>query len=345
MKTRLLFLVGFVVCASSFVQAQDDTISRVQKGPRILLKKVKDSIFMMSGRGGNIGLLIGPDGGLMIDSQFANASERIYKSYQTTTEAPLKFLINTHHHGDHTGGNENFKAMGVTIISHKNVRQHLINEARAAISKERNETLEKRVEELREEGDERTAADLRAKEEMMEEAVIELEDVFPAMTIENPLTMYLNGEEIQLIPLGKGHTNGDIIVWFKHANVMHTGDAYIKKRYPYIDNKNGGSVDGYFAGLKKIYDLIDDETIIIPGHGTLANKADLDETIRMYAFLQNRVAYHVLEGKSLEEVKAMKDITKPYDDKGYGDYFITTDGFIEALYKEPAIKYGKMKQK
>lgn len=345
MKTRLLFLIAFAICASSYVQAQDDTIARVQKGPRILLKKVKDSIFIMSGRGGNIGLMIGQDGGLMIDSQFANASERIVKSYQTTTDAPIKFLINTHHHGDHTGGNENFKAMGVTIVSHKNVRQHLMDEARAAILKERDEAFEKRVEEIRETGGERTAADLTAKEEMMDEAPVELKDVFPAVTIDSPLTMHFNGEEIQLIPLGNGHTDGDIVVWFKNSNVIHTGDAYIKKRYPYIDYENGGSVEGYLVGLKKIYDLIDDETMIIPGHGTLANKADVDETIRMYTFLKDRVAYHALSGKSLEEVQAMKDITKPYDDKGFGDYFITTDGFIEALYKAPAIKYGKMKKK
>ena len=179
---------------------------------------------------------------------------------------------------------------------------------------------------------------------MMDEAPIELEDVFPALTIENGMTMHINGEEIELIPLGRGHTDGDMVVRFKNANVIHTGDAYIKARYPYIDYQNGGSVDGYLSGLQKIMELVDDETIIIPGHGDLARKSDVDETIRMYTFLKDRVAYHALSGKSLEEIKAMKDITKPYDDKGYGDYFITTEAFIEALFREPAVKYGKSKE-
>ena len=313
-------------------------------GPRVVLRQVKDSIYMLQGQGGNVGIFAGQEGGLMIDNQFAKTSGRLMESYNHISNSPLKFLINTHHHGDHTGGNANFKAMGVTIISHKNVRRHLMDEARAKIMAERDAAFKERVETLRESGSESSAADLTAKGEQVGQEEIILEDIFPSLTIDNTINFYLNGEEIEIIPLAAGHTDGDMLVWFKTSNVIHTGDAYIKSRYPYIDSKNGGTPEGYMAGLKKIMGLIDDNTKIIPGHGDLASKANLKESIRMFESIIEDVTFHAYSGKSLEEVQAMSDITKKYDDLGYGDYFITKDQFIAALYAAPAAKFKAAKK-
>lgn len=342
---KALTLLAIALIAAIPTHAQDDLDgNNAPQGPRVILRHVADSIYMFEGKGGNVGIFVGGEGGLMIDSQFPDATSKLMKGYEGMSSSSLKYLINTHHHGDHTGGNANFKAMGITIISHNNVRTRLIEEALSAANAERDKEFESRINTLRESGNENSAADLTAKDELRDRPEIELKDVFPSLTIRDKTTIHLNGEEIELIPLNPGHTNGDILVWFKNSNVIHTGDAYVKGRYPYIDTKSGGAVDGYFAGLKRIMNLINDDTKIIPGHGAIANMNDLKESHRMFESILEDVTFFAFSGKTLEEILAMKEITKAYDDKGYGEGFITTAAFVEALYAEPAAKYKKAKK-
>lgn len=344
MKTLFLCALAFITFSISSLAQDGEDGTVASTGPRVLLRSVADSIYMFEGKGGNIGLFIGPEGGLMIDSQFPETTDRLMQNYNGLTASPLKFLINTHHHGDHTGGNANFKDMGVTLVSHKNVRQRLINLALSAKNKEINEALEVRMRKLREDGTENAKDSIIARNEVETQQDLDIKDVFPTLTIEDAITFHLNGEEIELIPLYPGHTNGDLMVLFKKANVIHTGDAFVKGRYPYIDSKNGGMVDGYLAGLRRIKSLIDANTKIIPGHGGVASLVDLNESIRMFESILEDITFHAFSGKTLQEVQAMKEITKPYDDKGYGEGFITTAAFVEALYAAPAAKYKQAKK-
>lgn len=344
MKSLLILAFALLTAtAPALAQYQEEGMS-VNTGPRMILKRVTDSIFLMEGHGGNTGIFIGQQGGIIIDSKLPDTTSALIKRYNGMAPAPLKFVINTHHHGDHTGGNKSFKAQGITIISHKNVRKRLAAEARKSLIEEKKAEVQDRINAMPEAERERAVADItgKGKEEFI--GKLEVEDVFPNLVVDHPITIFLNGESIRIFPVQKGHTDGDMLVYFANANVLHTGDAFVQGRYPFIDVESGGSADGYLLVLKQILSLIDDDTKIVPGHGNLSSKKDVQETIRMFESVLEDVTFYAYSGKTLQEVQALKsEITKPYDDKGYGDAFITTDAFLEVLYSGPAQKAKRAK--
>jgi glyoxylase-like metal-dependent hydrolase (beta-lactamase superfamily II) len=278
-----------------FTNAQNDGGDK--DGIRLI--QVKDDIYMIEGKGGNIGLSFGSDGVFMIDNKFADMSEDILKEIKKKDKNLVQFLINTHHHGDHTGGNINMKEAGATIVAHENVRKRLSESFKNATSKS--------------EGDPRK---------------------LPTITFTEDMTFHYNGEEIMVFHVHDAHTDGDAIVYFTGSNVIHTGDVLFKDRYPYIDLDNGGSVMGYIRALEKIGMLADDKTVIIPGHGNVASKNDLEATANMLSMLYKRVSYHYVNKKSEAEIIAMRDFTKQYDDKGFGKGFISTERMLQTLYND-----------
>lgn len=313
---------------------------------RTHLLRVTDSLYMLKGRGGNMGVFVGSEGVMLVDSQFSESSSFIMTDLNRVTTQPVRFLVNTHHHGDHTGGNGYFKDLGAITYSHTNARQNVLKD----ISKNAEAKKEKLFDSIRnaylKAGNE-AKADVAAKESIQNiEDFIEpgLLKKLQMVTFDNNLSMYLNNETINLYHLRNAHTNGDVIVLFSKNNVLHTGDAFVNKTYPFVDTNNGGSVEGYINGLKQIMAYANDDTKIIPGHGPLATKADVKYTHDMLEFLKNRVAYFAVEKKSLEQIKAMKDITKEYDDLGYGEGFITTEKIITTLYEEALRKYPSLRK-
>jgi len=193
---------------------------------------VKDGIHVIMGKGGNIGVSSGPDGGFMIDDQFAPATEAILGKIKSVTDQPVRFLVNTHHHRDHTGGNENLGKAGVLIFAHDNVRARLL------------------------------ASDAPASS-------------LPVVTFSDTTTFNMNGQTIHVFHTEAAHTDGDAMILFREANVIHMGDTFFNGFYPFIDSKSGGSVDGVFAAIDKVLSLADANTVIIPGHGPIGDRDDL----------------------------------------------------------------------
>lgn len=272
---------------------------------RIVPVKVKDNVYMLKGSGGNIGLLTGKDGNLMIDDQFAPLSEKIKASIQSLDSNPIKYLINTHIHGDHTGGNENFQKSGVMILAQENVRERMSKEQ---VNKALNRTT--------------PARDAAA---------------LPVITFDDRIRLHLNGEDIEVFHFNLGsHTDGDAIIHFTKSNVFHTGDVFVRYGYPYIDYSSGGSVNGFIEVLDKLLTMLNDQSIVIPGHGELATKADVQKFRDRMADIRDQVKAALKKGKKLEEIPAL-GITDKYDAE-WGKGFLKGKDFLLMIAEELAKK-------
>jgi len=245
----------------------------------ITTTKLTAHIYMLQGAGGNIGVSIGEDGIFIIDDQFAPLSKKILAAIKKLSNKPFKFLVNTHYHGDHTGGNENMTKAGATIIAHDNVKKRLSKP-------QRNGTLKPK-------------------------------DALPVITFNDKLNITINGESILVFHVANAHTDGDVMLYFTKSNVLHTGDTYFSKRYPYIDVYSGGSVHGFIEATKRALLFIDDDTKIIPGHGELSNKEEYKSYLNMLETLRNNIQTAIDMGKTEAEIKADVSLTKIYDDLGY----------------------------
>jgi len=289
MKKYFVFVLGLVAFAAS-AQQNFDTV-------KIRPVKVSEQIYMLKGSGGNIGLLTGSDGLLMIDDQFAPLSGKITDAIKDISPGAIRFLINTHIHGDHTGGNDNFSRQGVTIVAHDQVRTRMMTEQ---VNKRLNRTAPAR-----------------------EKAAL------PIVTFSDKLNIYLNGEEIELIHLDKGHTDGDVAIYFKKANVIHTGDAFVRYGYPFIDESSGGGINGFVSSLDKILSIINDQTKVIPGHGEVATKADVKMLRDQVADIREQVSNALKKGKKVEDISAL-GITDKYEEK-LGKGFLKGKDFVSII--------------
>lgn len=263
--------------------------------------KIKDHIHMLQWQGaGNMMVLSGKDGNVLIDDQFAPLSAKINASIQAIHPGGVKFLFNTHYHGDHSGGNENFANMGATIIAHDNVRARL-------------------------------AADQRIINFSQPQKAAP-EAAWPVITFGEGLNVYLNGEDVMIFHVDHAHTDGDALYYLPKSNVLHTGDCFMKGRFPFIDRNSGGSVDGWLAAVSRTLTLIDDETIIIPGHGDLANKKDYRDARDAVMSLRDIVKKKVKEGLDLDQIKAL-NLSKDYD-SNFGSGFIKSEAMVTTIYKD-----------
>ena len=260
--------------------------------------------YMLVGKGGNIGLSVGDDGVLLIDSQFKQLTDKILSAINNRiTDKSVKFLINTHWHQDHTGGNENFVKNGASIIAHENVRERLSAEQFVDFL---NKTFE--------------ASPLNA---------------LPTITYKDSITFYFNEDKIDVYHLPNAHTDGDSIIYFNKRNIIHTGDIYVNGRYPFIDHSSGGSIDGIITGIEKIISIIDNETKIIPGHGLLSNLGELQDYLIMLKDIRQQVLTMVNNGATLNEI-IKSDITSKYDNL-YSDSFINSGDFLGFVYNDVII--------
>jgi glyoxylase-like metal-dependent hydrolase (beta-lactamase superfamily II) len=256
---------------------------------------------MLVGQGGNIAISIGEDGVFMIDDQFAPLTPKILAAIKTITDKPVKFLINTHWHGDHTGGNENMQKEGAVIVAHENVRKRMSVEQ---FNKERNKTT--------------PAAPKGA---------------LPVITFSKDVSFHFNNEDIFIFHVHEAHTDGDAMVYFTKSNVLHMGDTYFQGKYPFIDLNSGGSTQGYIAAIKKALLLINDDTKIIPGHRNVSNKAALESYVSMLEEIEKNILAEIKSGKSEEEVTKNSALTKKYDNLKYGDWFISGEVLRKTFYR------------
>jgi len=286
------FLLFFLLGLSTFVFGQrgfDDV--------KIVEHKINDKLYMLEGAGGNIGLLIGDDGALIIDAQFAELSEKIKSSVANITKDKINYLINTHWHGDHVGGNENFGKDGALIIAHENVLKRMSTDQVRPFRK----TTPAAPEEAR-----------------------------PQVTYSEEMKVHFNDETLHLLHVHNAHTDGDGFVYFSESNVLHMGDCFFKDRFPFIDLDSGGSPDGALKAISIAMMLCDSETIIIPGHGSLAKKEDLLNYYQMLNTITDRVKSSIKEGHS--EAEALEaNLTEGYETWGTG--FINAEKLIKTLYK------------
>jgi len=306
MNYKILVLI-ITYFSLSFAAAQTDE----GRGNNTILVLVQDGIYMIQGKGGNIGLSIGDDGVLMIDDQFAEATEDILKDIGKISKKPIQFLVNTHHHPDHTGGNVNIVKQGGLIVSHENVRDRLSKIVNA--SDDKSDTSDPRM--------------------------------LATITFKEDLTFHYNNETIFVFHVHKAHTDGDAIVYFTESNVIHAGDVLFQGKYPFIDTDNGGTIQGYIEALGKIAMVADNDTKIIPGHGDIAKKSDLNFSANMLTQLYKWVTFHYVNRKTEAEIINMRDFTKTYDDMGYGDGFISTEKILQTIYNEVKKERGEIDER
>ena len=289
----------FLLCAAAFAAAQDQDFSKVE----IKVTKVSGNIYLLQGSGGNIAASVGEDGIVIVDDQYAPLADKIAAALKGigATDKPVRFVINTHYHGDHTGGNLPFATNGSTVIAQDNVRKRLETGGKAGIG---------------------------AAMSMDQKAAPK--GALPIITFDHDVTVHLNGEDIRALHFPGGHTDGDAIVFFPKANVVHMGDDFVRYGYPFIDVNAGGSVQGMIAACDKVAGLLPDDVKVIPGHGNLSNLSDVRDYSVMLKETSAAVQGAINRGMTVEQMKKEKLLAAW--DKKYSGQFITSDLFIETLY-------------
>ena len=286
---RLFFVIAWAL--SFGAAAQQRNFDAVQ----IKVTQISQNVYMLEGEGGNIGMSVGEDGVFLIDDQFAPLTQKIVAAIKTVTDKPIRFLLNTHWHGDHAGGNENLAKLGVLIVAHDNVFKRLSTEQ----------------------------INLLGKSPASPKAAL------PVVTFNDRVVYHINGDEITAYHVPPAHTDSDSFVRFRNANIVHTGDVFASGRYPFIDSTNGGSVKGIVAAMDALIPTLDDFTKVIPGHGPLSGKREVIAYRNMIAAIGKRVEALVKQGKTLEQVIAAKP-AREFDEE-WGK-FRKTDAFIPFVY-------------
>ncbi|MDG2448965.1 MAG: MBL fold metallo-hydrolase [Saprospiraceae bacterium] len=283
--------IALIVFFSTYSQAQS-RFDKVQITPH----QITDHTYMLEGSGGNIGLYIGQNEVLIIDSQFAPLSDKIKAAIQRISDKPLKWLVNTHWHGDHTGGNANLSTEGLTIVGHKNVLHRLSHE-----NKRMGQTVPPAP-----------------------------EAAWTDVAFNDELTLNVSGYNVMIQHVENAHTDGDAFVLFVDDNVLHMGDCFFKGRFPFIDLSSNGSVEGYLKAVEVAMMMVNDETVIIPGHGALAGKKDLMDYHTMLTTVIERMKEAMKTTDILSDIST-EEIVKGYEEWGRG--FINSKRMVETLFK------------
>jgi cyclase len=294
----LMLVAGMALTGPATRGGQGQDFSKVE----IKATKVAGNIYMLQGAGGNIAASIGDDGIVIVDDQFAPLADKIQASLKSLgiTDKPVRFVINTHYHGDHTGGNAPFSSAGSTVIAQDNVRKRLESGGTAG-----------------------NGGTIHMENKPAEKAAL------PIITFEHDVTVHLNGEDIRALHFPAGHTDGDSIIFFPKNNVVHMGDDFVRYGFPFIDVSSGGSVQGMIAAMEKATAQLPADVKVIPGHGALSNLDDVREFTKMLKETSAVVEKALKAHKTLEQMKQER-ILDPW--KKFSGDFVNEDAFIETLY-------------
>jgi cyclase len=294
---RKVLLSFVLVFATGLALAQDQDFSKVQ----IKVTKVAGSVYMLEGAGGNIGASVGDDGIVVVDDQYAPLADKIQAALKGITDKPIRFIINTHYHEDHTGGNAYFQKQA-PIIAQDNVRKRLESGGTAGVG---------------------------PGGSMHFEAKAQPKEALPIITFDHDVTVHLNGEDIRALYFPAGHTDGDSVIFFPKSNVVHMGDDFVTYGFPFIDVDSGGSIDGMIDGVEKVIAQVPPDVKIIPGHGPLSNLDDVRAYLKMLKETREVVATALKKNQTLAQMKQAK-LLNPW--KKYSGDFINQDAFLETLY-------------
>lgn len=283
-----IFQTVYTLAALTFAAFSFAALGPAQaQTPPTKISKVADGIHVIQGRGGNIGVSVGDDGVFMIDDQFAPVTDKLRELIAGVSAKPIRFLLNTHFHGDHTGGNENLGSSGVTIFAHDNVRARLLAKGAPQAA-------------------------------------------LPVVTFNDTTTFHMNGQTIHVFHAAGAHTDGDTMIHFREANVIHMSDTYFNGFYPFIDVASGGSLEGTLAAVDAVLALAGADTTIIPGHGPVSNRAELVSYRNMLIGVRDGMMALIADGKSVEDVLAAKP-TAALDAK-WGGGFLNPERFVRIMY-------------
>ena len=292
---RKIGLLGASLLLCVLAVAQEQDFSKVE----MKVTKVAGDVYMLQGAGGNIGASVGEDGIVIVDDQYAPLADKIQAALKGITDKPVRFIINTHYHGDHTGGNAYFQKQA-PIIAHDNVRKRLESGGAAGNG---------------------GSIHMDVKPSPKE--------ALPIITFDHDVTVHLNGEDIRALYFPAGHTDGDSIIFFPKSNVVHMGDDFVTYGFPFIDVDSGGSINGMIEGVEKVIGQVPADVKIIPGHGPVSSVDDVRAYLTMLKATRDVVAKALQEGKSLDQMKQAK-LLEPW--KKYSGDFIKDDAFLETLY-------------
>ena len=298
LRSASAWFVGLSLLAGSSLAQNNNDPSKV----KLVVNTLAPGISMIEGvegfAGGNVGVSVGNDGVFIIDDELDTMTPKLQAELGKLSKQPLRFVLNTHWHGDHTGGNAAFGSGGAVILAHDNVRIRL------------------------------SAAELeKAKDKVVAKPGAGL----PIVTFAQDVTLHLNGDDVHVFHVPPAHTDGDVVVQFTKANVVHTGDLFVIPGYPFVDLDSGGNFEGFIGAADAILAVCNDQTQIMPGHGKVSRKADLQVWRDRLEQIRQRVAKLIKQGKTLEQAIAAKP-TADLDEKA-GSGFIAPDKIVEAAYK------------
>jgi cyclase len=297
MRRMSTVALAAMLCVATVGAQQTPDYSKAE----IKTEKLTDNLYMLVSVGvlaGNVALLAGPNGALLVDDQFSPLVPKINEAVAAVSSAPVRFVLNTHWHDDHTGGNEPLGKAGAVIIAHDNTLKRVSTEQFIDLFN----------------------AKMPAKPP----------EAWPLVTFADSVSLHLNGEDVEAVHVANAHTDSDAIIYFKKANVVHMGDVFPGPIYPFVDTGSGGSLDGVIAAAATVLARIDDNTRIIPGHASIQKKQDLAAWRGMLISVRNRVTEAIRAGKTQEQVVAA-GVTKEFDAK-YGGGFINPTVFVQRAY-------------
>lgn len=292
-KLRSLGMFAAVLLAAPAFAQQDFSTVKIETIP------VADGLYMLMGSGGNMALSTGPDGSVLVDTEYAPLNEKIRAAITAAGGTDVKFVINTHWHGDHTGGNEPFGKAGAVIIAHNNVRARMSTE--------------------------------QFMKELNQKVPASPPAALPTITFPNRATFHWNGNTVNIVHVDNAHTDGDSVVHFTNLNVFHTGDTFVNGQYPFIDLSSNGAFDGFIKSAENVLARSDSGTKIIPGHGSLATRADLQRFHDMLVGVRERLEALIKQGRTEDEVVAAKP-TADWD-ADWGGGFMTPENFTRFSYR------------
>jgi glyoxylase-like metal-dependent hydrolase (beta-lactamase superfamily II) len=292
MLRRLLPLLPALTFPALLTAQQWDSI-------QVRVQPLRGGVYMLTGSGGNIGLSVGDDGAFLVDDQYAPLSAKILAAVKTVTPHPVKFVVNTHWHGDHTGGNEAMGKAGAVIVAHLNVRKRMSTEQFNQIFNRRTPPSPA--------------------------------GALPVVTFTDSITLHVNGDDLVAFHIPPAHTDGDAIIHFVKANVIHMGDAYFNGNYPFVDVSSGGHVNGVIAAADRVLAVCNADTRIIPGHGPVSNCDELRAYRNVVATVRDRVQAEVRRGRTLEQIRDA-GLTREFDEQ-WGRGFIRPPVFVELVYR------------
>lgn len=294
-------LSALALCLALLAQAAPLTAQRDFSDVVIETQEVADGIYMLTGSGGNMGLSVGEDGAFLVDDQFAPLTERILAAVGEITQEPVRFVMNTHWHGDHTGGNENLGEAGALIVAHDRVRERLAT-AWTRTANGQDQTVDPQP-----------------------------DAAVPVITFSETATFHWNGHQLKAVHAPHAHTDGDAVIHFVDADVVHMGDVFFNGGYPFIDTSSGGSIDGVLHAMSMVLDWTTDNTRIIPGHGPLATRSDLKDTRDMLSTIRDRVGAAMRSGSSLQQILGM-GLTSEWDAE-WGGGFVNAERLLTAIHE------------